>query len=177
MAGTVEAWFRWLLHELTTELITRVTDGAVVAPDEISYEYSMRVGHLAQVDAVAALQEAASEVEPIRADALRSAKLGASLRGKLLSAKSRPVSVGSGVLLVSGQRTQCEVDTALAYYDLAHPCTDFVKRILPVVPPDFDSEMAIYEFIGERLNDTQLAARARLLKAAAAVLTPLPRTL
>lgn len=156
--------FRYVLNGLVASLVARVTNNMVDDADEISLEYSMRVGHLAQADAVRACQEAPSLMLGRIQAALRQYRAKDSLKSKLSGAQTRPIEVSDSEILLNGKRIEVgDAEKATAYYDLLHPWTDFVADIIPVVAPELTSEPDIYEFIGARLNDTKIMARARLL--------------
>ena len=167
-----EAWFGYVLGVLCDELVLRITAGNVADAAEISLSYSERIGHLAQVDAIKTVQDNEVAVGPVVAAAVAAYEGSRKHKAALQAAVSRPVEVSPEEVLVSGKRVAPKggAAKALAYYDLTHVYTDFVAAILPKVPPPLNSEPDVYEFIGHRLNDTLIAARARLLADAAAVL-------
>lgn len=152
---------------LCDELVDRITQGAVTDATAISKEFSERIGHLAQVDAINMVEDGAVVVGPIRARALMAYESPA--KRLIEAATVRPVELSDTELQVGSRRVTPEGGTkrALAYYDLYHPYTDFVSSMLPTVPPPLSSEPAVYEFIGHRFNDTLIMARAKLLQDAA----------
>lgn len=156
---------------LCDELVDRITQGAVSDATAISKEFSERIGHLAQVDAINMVEDGAVTVGPIRARAL--AAYHSSAKRQLEAVSVRPIELSDTELQIGTQRVTPDGGTkrALAYYDLYHPYTDFVAAMLPTVPPPLTSEPAVYEFIGHRFNDTLVMARAKLLMDAAETLT------
>ena len=156
--------FRYVLNGVVSALVARVTNNMVDDADEISLEYSVRVGHLAQADAVRACQEAPSLVLSKIQTALQRYTASNAIKSLLSGAKARPIVVSDTELILNGKRINVgDPEKATAYYDLLHPWSDFVTDIIPVVAPELNSEPDVYEFIGARLNDTKVMARARLL--------------
>lgn len=159
-------WFRFVLGNLTDELVFVISNGHIANADEISLDYSTRIGHLAQVDAINAVQKATLKIEPYVFSILEAYPAREKTKRLLQSTKGRPVKLNDDEILINGRRLVVPggSDKAIAFYDLTHPINDFVQSILPLVPPPLNSETAVYEFIGHRLNDTLIAARARLLQ-------------
>lgn len=170
MTTSERDWFCFVLGGLCETLVEKITNGVVTDGVDISMEFATRIGHLAQVDTIRAIRNAEGSVDAVIHDAV--SKYTSGLRNMLLTAKSRPVALSPNEILIGTRRvyTKRGSDQALAFYDLTHPFTDFVNSILPIVPPALNSESAVYEFIGTRLNDVLIASRARLLKRAAETL-------
>lgn len=163
---------RWLLGDLVDELVYNITNQVVTDSAAVTLEHSTQIGHSVMIEAIRAISASRDRVRPLLEDAREPRGVPEATQRAVTLAKSRPVKVESDVLLINGSRVSvCNADIALAYYDVMFPYRDIQQALLPVAPPDLSTQDKIYRFIGERLSDTIISARARLVVRAIRALT------
>ena len=163
--ATTDDWARWLLGELVNDLVLHVTSETVYNADQIALAHAKQIGHLRMQDAVSDIQKSGTLVLPTLQKARAALPVDAKSRLRINKCNSRPIQVEATTLLIDGERvTVRNASTFLDLYDLTWPYRDIKASVTPTTPPDLSSADKVYQFIGERVSDQIVYARAARLQ-------------